>query len=85
MPSDPQIPSGICTACSKVSYKQRCVGLQDGCEAEVEASLSPDKGVFYNIAVLLSGHRVQDAAALATCSGNPRLASIILQVSCLPY
>lgn len=58
--------------------------LQEGCEAEVEASLSPDKGVFYNVAVLLSGHRVEDAAALANCAGNPRLASLILQVVFVP-
>ena len=47
----------------------------------MEASLSSDEGGFHDVAVLLSGHRVREAAALADTKGNPRLASLILQVS----
>ena len=57
-----------------------CRVAQEGCEEEVGASLSPDGKVLRNVAVLLSGHRVREAAALATSTGNPRLASLILQV-----
>ena len=51
----------------------------------LNASLDKQNDILYKIAILLTGQKICDAAALAASAGNVRLATIIIQVSVLSH
>lgn len=78
MPSEEQ--KTFCTPCRINFY----IFKQEQAVEPLKAYLDGDKGILEKIAVLLSSHKVCDAAALATAAGNVRLAILIIQVDLLP-
>ena len=55
---------------------------QDQATLEVERGLQADGSTLRKIALLLSGQKLPDAAALASASGHVRLATLVVQVPC---
>lgn len=59
--------------------------MQEQAVHPLNASLDKQNDILYKIAILLTGQKICDAAALAASAGNVRLATIIIQVSVLSH